>query len=166
MGWKRAEELENRGLSCRLDKCDLFQAIPGSRPSNKPSANGHKCEITGDEHRESFWYGRNSRLGILVGAAPSGRTQQAKTNSGQSESGKIGSYGHRLAINLQKPSGGFRGGYLHQSRHYSQFISSQIKARMEGISTPVYGMAKYTTALTAGKCSWSKNVNVKELLYS
>ncbi len=36
----------------------------------------------------------------------------------------------------------FHGGNLHQSRHYSQFLSLQIKARMEGLSTPVYGMGK------------------------
>ena len=30
------------------------------------------------------------------------------------------------------------GGNLHQSRHYSQFLSLQLKARMEGIATPVY----------------------------
>ncbi|MGB0387555.1 MAG: NAD(P)/FAD-dependent oxidoreductase [Ardenticatenaceae bacterium] len=34
----------------------------------------------------------------------------------------------------------FHGGNLHQSRHYSQFLSLQLKARMEDISTPVYGM--------------------------
>ena len=34
----------------------------------------------------------------------------------------------------------FHGGNLHQSRHYSQFLSLQLKARMEGIETPVYGM--------------------------
>lgn len=34
----------------------------------------------------------------------------------------------------------FHGGNLHQSRHYSQYLSLQIKARMEGIATPVYGM--------------------------
>ena len=34
----------------------------------------------------------------------------------------------------------FHGGNLHQSRHYSQFLSLQIKARMEGIKTPVYGL--------------------------
>ena len=28
------------------------------------------------------------------------------------------------------------GGNLHQSRHYSQFLALQIKARMEGIDTP------------------------------
>ena len=32
----------------------------------------------------------------------------------------------------------FHGGNLHQSRHYSQFLSLQLKARMEGIDTPVY----------------------------
>ena len=32
------------------------------------------------------------------------------------------------------------GGNLHQSRHYSQFLSLQLKARYEGISTPVYGL--------------------------
>ncbi len=34
----------------------------------------------------------------------------------------------------------FHGGNLHQSRHYSRFLSLQIKARMEGIPTPVYGL--------------------------
>jgi putative flavoprotein involved in K+ transport len=34
----------------------------------------------------------------------------------------------------------FQGGNLHQSRHYSQFLALQLKARMEGIPTPVYGM--------------------------
>jgi len=33
----------------------------------------------------------------------------------------------------------FHGGNLHQSRHYSQFLSLQLKARMEGLDTPVYG---------------------------
>src|SRR6202042_1954136 len=37
-----------------------------------------------------------------------------------------------------QPSLWFHGGNLHQSRHYSQCLSLQIKARMEGISTPVY----------------------------
>jgi putative flavoprotein involved in K+ transport len=36
----------------------------------------------------------------------------------------------------------FHGGNLHQSRHYSQFLSLQLKARMEGLKTPVYGMGK------------------------
>ena len=35
----------------------------------------------------------------------------------------------------------FHGGNLHQSRHYSQFLSLQLKARMEGIPTPVYNLA-------------------------
>ncbi len=35
----------------------------------------------------------------------------------------------------------FHGGNLHQSRHYSQFLSLQLKARMEGIPTPVYERA-------------------------
>ncbi len=34
----------------------------------------------------------------------------------------------------------FHGGNLHQSRHYSQFLSLQLKARMEGIATPVFGL--------------------------
>ena len=34
----------------------------------------------------------------------------------------------------------FHGGNLHQSRHYSQFVAIQLKARMEGIPTPVYGL--------------------------
>ena len=34
----------------------------------------------------------------------------------------------------------FHGGNLHQSRHYSQFLSLQLKARHAGIRTPVYGL--------------------------
>ncbi|MEM9776685.1 MAG: NAD(P)/FAD-dependent oxidoreductase [Chloroflexota bacterium] len=34
----------------------------------------------------------------------------------------------------------FHGGNLHQSRHYSQFLSLQLKARYEGLETPVYGL--------------------------
>jgi len=34
----------------------------------------------------------------------------------------------------------FHGGNLHQSRHYSQFLALQLKARYEGIPTPVYGL--------------------------
>ncbi|WP_295638744.1 NAD(P)/FAD-dependent oxidoreductase [uncultured Methylibium sp.] len=36
----------------------------------------------------------------------------------------------------------FHGGNLHQSRHYSQFLSLQLKARAAGIPTPVYGLPK------------------------
>ena len=32
----------------------------------------------------------------------------------------------------------FHGGNLHQSRHYSQYLALQLKARYEGIPTPVY----------------------------
>ena len=40
----------------------------------------------------------------------------------------------------QQPQMWFHGGNLHQSRHYSQFLSLQLKARMEGLDTPVYGL--------------------------
>ncbi|MGI9521318.1 MAG: NAD(P)-binding domain-containing protein [Hyphomicrobiaceae bacterium] len=36
----------------------------------------------------------------------------------------------------------FHGGNLHQSRHYSQFLSLQLKARHVGLPTPVYGRAE------------------------
>ncbi len=36
----------------------------------------------------------------------------------------------------------FHGGNLHQSRHYSLYLALQLKARMEGIPTPVYGMGE------------------------
>lgn len=36
----------------------------------------------------------------------------------------------------------FHGGNLHQSRHYSLYLALQLKARYEGIDTPVYGMAE------------------------
>ncbi|GAA4707340.1 NAD(P)/FAD-dependent oxidoreductase [Kocuria gwangalliensis] len=32
------------------------------------------------------------------------------------------------------------GGNLHQSRHYSKYLALQLKARMEGLPTPVYGL--------------------------
>ena len=35
----------------------------------------------------------------------------------------------------------FHGGNLHQSRHYSQYLALQLKARAEGIPTPVYALA-------------------------
>ena len=35
----------------------------------------------------------------------------------------------------------FHGGNLHQSRHYSLYLALQLKARHEGIPTPVYGLA-------------------------
>ncbi len=42
----------------------------------------------------------------------------------------------------RQPALWFHGGNLHQSRHYSQFLSLQIKARMEAIPIPVYGMGE------------------------
>ncbi|TVQ95165.1 MAG: NAD(P)/FAD-dependent oxidoreductase [Deltaproteobacteria bacterium] len=36
----------------------------------------------------------------------------------------------------------FHGGNLHQSRHYSQFLALQLKARMEGLETPVHALAE------------------------
>ena len=35
----------------------------------------------------------------------------------------------------------FHGGNLHQSRHYSLFLALHLKARMEGLATPVYELA-------------------------
>jgi putative flavoprotein involved in K+ transport len=40
----------------------------------------------------------------------------------------------------QQDSLWFHGGNLHQSRHYSIYLSLQLKARMERIETPVYGL--------------------------
>ena len=41
----------------------------------------------------------------------------------------------------QQPGLWFHGGNLHQSRHYSLLLALQLKARMEGIDTPVYKLA-------------------------
>ena len=38
----------------------------------------------------------------------------------------------------QVPHLWFHGGNLHQSRHYSEFLALQLKARQEGLATPVY----------------------------
>lgn len=40
----------------------------------------------------------------------------------------------------QQPGLWFQGGNLAQSRFYSQFVALQLKARMEGMATPVYGL--------------------------
>ena len=41
----------------------------------------------------------------------------------------------------QVPHLWFHGGNLHQSRHYSEYLALQLKARQEGIPTPVYRLA-------------------------
>ncbi len=38
-----------------------------------------------------------------------------------------------------QPNLWFHGGNLHQSRHYSQYLALQLKARLEGLDTPLYG---------------------------
>ncbi|MEA2275925.1 MAG: putative flavoprotein involved in transport [Solirubrobacteraceae bacterium] len=40
----------------------------------------------------------------------------------------------------QQPALWFHGGNLHQSRYYSLYLALQLKARAEGIDTPVYGL--------------------------
>jgi putative flavoprotein involved in K+ transport len=40
----------------------------------------------------------------------------------------------------QQPGLWMHGGNLHQSRHYSLYLALQLKARVEGIDTPVYGL--------------------------
>ncbi len=42
----------------------------------------------------------------------------------------------------KQPQLWIHGGNLHQSRHYSQFLSLQLKARYEGLPTPVYGQSE------------------------
>jgi len=42
----------------------------------------------------------------------------------------------------QQPALWFHGGNLHQSRHYSQYLALQLKARQEGLPVQVYGMQK------------------------
>ncbi|MBI3861623.1 MAG: NAD(P)/FAD-dependent oxidoreductase, partial [Planctomycetia bacterium] len=42
----------------------------------------------------------------------------------------------------QQPALWFHGGNLHQSRHYSLYLALQLKARQEGIPTPVYGLGE------------------------
>ena len=42
----------------------------------------------------------------------------------------------------QQPNLWFQGGNLQQARYYSIALSLQIKARMEGLTTPIYGLEK------------------------
>jgi putative flavoprotein involved in K+ transport len=41
----------------------------------------------------------------------------------------------------QQPNLWMQGGNLHQNRHYSLLVALQLKARLEGVPTPVYGLA-------------------------
>jgi putative flavoprotein involved in K+ transport len=42
----------------------------------------------------------------------------------------------------RQPGLWFHGGNLMQSRHYSRYLALQLKARLEGLATPVYGLAR------------------------
>ena len=42
----------------------------------------------------------------------------------------------------RQPNLWFHGGNLHQSRHYSLYLALQLKARFEGIATPVHALAE------------------------
>ena len=46
----------------------------------------------------------------------------------------------------------FHGGNLHLSRHYSLVLALQIKARMEGLPTPVYGLQKCIISADNANC--------------
>src|SRR4029079_4570709 len=43
----------------------------------------------------------------------------------------------------RQPNLWFHGGNLHQSRHYSLYLALQLKARYEGLPTPVYRLPGY-----------------------
>ncbi len=59
---------------------------------------------------------------------------------------RIAGPGEGKLRNIWKPTrqeaAWFHGGNLHQSRHYSQYLALQLKARMEGLPTPVYALAE------------------------
>lgn len=44
------------------------------------------------------------------------------------------------------------GGNLHQSRHYSQYLSLQLNARQVGLPTPVYGCSRSITSCASAGC--------------
>ena len=51
--------------------------------------------------------------------------------------------GGRAAQHVEADPGAnlwMHGGNLHQSRHYSLYLALQLKARYEGIDTPVYAL--------------------------
>ena len=61
------------------------------------------------------------------------RYDQGSRARGRASSATCGSRPSRRAL-------WFHGGNLHQSRHYSLYLALQLKARAEGIDTPVYGL--------------------------
>ena len=73
--------------------------------------------------------GGQGRQGLGAGLATPRRTR----GRGRASSATCGSRRAQEAL-------WFHGGNLHQSRHYSLYLALQLKARLEGIDTPVYGL--------------------------
>ena len=55
----------------------------------------------------------------------------------------------------------FHGGNLHQSRHYSLYLALQLKARMEGIDTPVYGLQEVHHTRLGRRAEASQRVDAR-----
>ena len=55
----------------------------------------------------------------------------------------------------------FHGGNLHQSRHYSLYLALQLKARMEGLDTPVYGLQEVHHTSLNGRAEASQRVDAR-----
>jgi putative flavoprotein involved in K+ transport len=74
------------------------------------------------------------------------RTRSASAGASAPTRRRIRGRGKGELRNMWKPTQQealwFHGGNLHQSRHYSQFLSLQLKARQVGMPTPVYGLAE------------------------
>ena len=99
--------------------------------------------VAGRRHRLCHRLRLDERLGRRSGQPGNGR--QGRQGLGPRLGYDKGPrpLGRRTAQHVEADAAGglwFHGGNLHQSRHYSQFLSLQLKARYEGIPTPVYGL--------------------------
>ena len=109
----------------------LCRAHRRLRTAGRPHRHGYRLSV--DESRgRSLSFPRRSRT-RLANAGAWGLAFAAIRARGKASRATCGSRRSNLVC-------GFTAAISHLSRHYSLFLALQIKARMEGLPTPVYGL--------------------------
>ena len=123
-----------------------IKLVPGQVEEITPKGvkldNGKELPADVIVYRDGLWL--DEWLGSPISAARKWPIKSARSGaSGPAPKKDPGPWEGELR-NVWKPTQQealwFHGGNLHQSRHYSQFLALQLKARLEGIPTPVYGL--------------------------
>ena len=110
---------------------ELGRARGRDRAAGRPGRVRHRLRLD-----ERLGRRARSRRRPPTGSARSGasaRTPPRTRARGRASSATCGSRPRSEALWIH-------GGNLHQSRHYSLYLALQLKARAEGIDTPVYGL--------------------------